>query len=71
QSLIDDGEEQLVLDPVIFGPEAIEKALREENATKPINEKIQVHKFRTTNSHPRYSVFGLVKVEDLIALHNR
>lgn len=70
QSLIDDGEEQLVLDPVSFGPEAIEEALRAENATKPINEKIQVHKFRTT-SKPRYSVFGLVKVEDLIALHNK
>lgn len=70
QSLIDDGEEQLVLDPVIFGPEAIEEALRAENATRSINEKIQVHKFRTS-SHPRYSVFGLVKVEDLIALHKR
>lgn len=70
QSLIDDGEEQLALDPVIFGPEAIEEALRAENATRPINEKIQVHKFRTT-SQPRYSVFGLVKVEDLIALHYR
>lgn len=68
QSLIDDGEEQLVLDPVTFGPEAIEEALRAENATKPINEKLRVHKFRTSNQ-PRYSVFGLVKVEDLIALH--
>jgi hypothetical protein len=70
QSLIDDGEEQLVIAPVIFGPEAIENALREENATKPINEKIQVHKFRTS-SQPRYSVFGLVKVADLVALHNK
>ncbi|MGQ7271661.1 AIPR family protein [Marinobacter nauticus] len=70
QSLIEDGEEQLVLEPVIFGPEAIEEALRAENASKAINEKIQVHKFRTT-SQPRYSVFGLVKVEDLIALHKK
>lgn len=70
QSLIDDGEEQLVLDPVIFGPEDIEEALRAESATKPINEKIKVHKFRIS-SQPRYSVFGLVKVEDLIALHKK
>lgn len=70
QSIFDDGEEQLVLDPVIFGPEAIEDALRAESAAKPINEKIQVHKFRTS-SQPRYSVFGLVKIEDLIALHTK
>lgn len=70
QSLIDEGEEQLVLDPVIFGPQDIEDALRAENATKPINEKIRVHKFRTSNQQ-RYSVFGLVKVEDLIALHKK
>lgn len=70
QSLIDDGEEQLVLEPVTFGPQAIEEALRAENASKPINEKIKIHKFRTTDQ-TRYSVFGLVKVEDLIALHKK
>lgn len=70
QTLIDEGEEQLVLAPVVFGPEAIENALRAENAIKPINERIQVHKFRTTNN-PRYSVFGLVNVSDLAALHEK
>lgn len=56
--------------PATFGPEAIENALRAESATQPINEKIRIHKFRTS-SHPRYSAFGLVKVEDLIALHKK
>lgn len=70
QSLIEDGEEQLVLAPVVFGPEAIENALRAENAIRPINERIKVNKFRTT-SEPRYSVFGLVNVADLAALHKK
>lgn len=69
QSLIDDGEEQLVIEPVIFDPEKIEEALRLENAARPINKKIQVNKFRICSA-PRYSVFGLVKVQDLVALHN-
>jgi len=70
QSLIDEGEEQLDSEPIFFGPEAIEQALRAENTIKAINEKLQVHKFRTT-SYPRYSVFGLVKVEDLVTLHKK
>ena len=70
QSLMDDGEEQLVLAPELFGPEEIERALRKEQSTGPINEKVRVHKFRVS-SQPRYSVFGLVKVEDLVALHKR
>jgi hypothetical protein len=70
QSLIDDGEEQIQLNPQLFTPEDIEQALRDENAVKNINEKIKIHKFRTV-SQPRYTVFGLVKVQDLIALHKQ
>lgn len=70
KTLIEDGEEQLVLEPIFFRPEDIEEALRAEKATRPINEKIRVHKFRTSNQ-PRYSVFGLVKVADLVTLHVR
>lgn len=70
QSLIDDGEEQLQLNPQLFAPEDIEQALRDENAATNINEKIAVYKFRTVSS-PRYTVFGLVKVQDLIKLHKQ
>lgn len=70
QSLIDDGEEQLIIDPVIFSPDEVEESLRAESATKPINEKIQLYKFRSSML-PRYSVFGLVKIQDLVALHKK
>lgn len=69
QSLIDDGEEQLQLNPDTFGPDEVEAALREEHAVKNINENIRIHKYRTC-SQPRYTVFGLMKVKDLIDLHN-
>lgn len=70
QSLIEEGEEQLQLYPDTFGPDEVEAALREEHAVKNINEKIRIHKYRTC-SQPRYTVFGLIKVQDLVGLHNK
>ncbi len=70
QSLIDEGEEQLQLIPDTFGPGEVEAALREEHSVKNINEKIRIHKYRTC-SQPRYTVFGLIKVQDLVELHNK
>lgn len=70
QSEIDEGDEQLQIEYVDFGPEKIEDALRDEQAIKPVNEKIRVHKFRIDNSS-RKTIFGLVKLSDLIALHKK
>lgn len=70
QSEIDEGDEQLQLEYVDFGPEKIEDALRDEQAIKPVNEKIRIHKYRIDNSS-RKTIFGLVKLADLIALHKK
>jgi hypothetical protein len=70
QAEIDEGDEQIQLDYLDFGPVQIEDALRDEQATKPLNEKLRVHKYRIDNSS-RKTVFGLVKLKDLIALHEK
>ncbi len=70
QDLIDGGEEQLQVDPIVFGADDIEAALREESAVRPINEKVKIHKYRTSSS-PRYSVFGLMRVSELVGLYEK
>jgi hypothetical protein len=66
----DEGDEQIQLDYVDFGPQKIEEALREEQAIGPVNAKIRVHKYRADNAS-RKTIFGLMKLQDLINLNNK
>ncbi|HIF9434227.1 TPA: AIPR family protein [Photobacterium damselae] len=66
----EDGEEQLQLDYVDVSPQEIEKHLLEEQAMSPVKARIKIHKYRKS-SIPRESVFGLVKVSDLVELHDK
>jgi hypothetical protein len=70
QAEIDEGEEQLQLEYVDFGPQSIEAQLREEQAIKLVNDKVRIHKYRT-HKDSRYMVFGLVNLVDLVNLHNK
>lgn len=70
QDEIDEGEEQLQLEPIEFNAQDVEKVLRQENAIKQVNDKIRIHKYRV-DKNPQKTVFGIVKVEDLVALHKK
>ena len=70
QTEIDEGDEQLQLEYIGFGPQEIEKALRGEYAIKPVNEKLRVHKYRICDS-VRKTIFGIVKLSDLVLLHQK
>lgn len=70
QAEIDEGEEQLQLQIIDFGPQQIEDVLRQEQAIKLVNDKIRVHKYRSADG-PRKTYFGIVKISDLIKLHNK
>ena len=47
QAEIDEGEEQLQLQIIDFGPQQIEEMLRQEQAIKLVNDKIRIHKYRS------------------------
>ncbi len=66
----DEGDEQIQLDYVDFGANQIEEALRQEQAIGPVNAKIRVHKYRVDNTS-RKTIFGLMKLKDLINLNNK
>lgn len=68
QSEIDNGEEQLQPDIIEFGPREVEEFLREEEAIRPVNDKIRVHKYRRSDE-PRKAIFGMARVSDLVSLH--
>tara|TARA_Y100001956_G_scaffold82845_1_gene106107 strand:+ start:878 stop:2671 length:1794 start_codon:yes stop_codon:yes gene_type:complete len=70
QAEIDEGEEQLQLQIIDFGPQQIEEMLRQEQAIKLVNDKIRIHKYRSAEGQ-RKTYFGIVKVSDLIKLHNK
>ena len=70
QSEIDDGEEQLQLEYVDFGPSLVEQSLRQENAIKLVNDKIKIQKYRSSDS-PKKAVFGIVNLKDLVKLHEK
>lgn len=70
QAEIDEGEEQLQLQIIDFGPQKIEEVLRQEQAIKLVNDKIRIHKYRSADGQ-RKTYFGIVKVSDLINLHNK
>jgi len=70
QAEIDEGEEQLQLDIIDFSPQQIEDVLRQEQAIKLVNDKIRIHKYRSADGQ-RKTYFGIVKVSDLIKLHNK
>jgi hypothetical protein len=66
-----EAEDRLIEIVEYFDAQAVEQSLRLENALKPLKiEKLKVHKFRELHT-PRKTVFGLVSVVDLIALHNK
>jgi hypothetical protein len=66
----EDGEEQLQEEIIEFNAENVEQALRQEQAIKLVNDKIRIHKYRLVNQ-PRKTFFGIVKITDLIALHEK
>ena len=66
----DEGDEQLQQEIVKFDAEAVEGALRREQAVGQVNEKIRIHKYRKIDE-PKKTIFGIVKVEDLIKLHEK
>ncbi|MDX8395046.1 MAG: AIPR family protein [Mariprofundaceae bacterium] len=70
QSEQDEGDEQLQQDIIEFNAEAVEEALRQEQAIGQVNDKIRIHKYRKIDE-PRKTYFGIVKVEDLIKLHEK
>jgi hypothetical protein len=70
QQDIDEGEEQLQLDYVDVSPQRIEGYLRKEQAINLVNTRVKIQKYRKSSS-PRKSVFGLVKIDDLVKLHNQ
>lgn len=70
QQAHEDGEEQLQLGYVDVNPQKIEEHLREEQAIGPVKARIKIQKYRKSNT-PRESVFGLVKITDLVRLHQQ
>ncbi len=64
----DDGDDQLQQELVEFNANSVEQALREEQAVKLVNEKIRIHNYSSVND-PRKTIFGIVKIEELIQLH--
>jgi hypothetical protein len=69
-ALIDNGEAQLQEKYQEFGPDLVEQAMRDEQAVITVNEKIGVYKCSTMQGS-RKAVFGLAKLNDLIALHEK
>lgn len=69
--LVNDGnldEERLDPDIEYVGADKIESYLRAEETVKAVNVRLCL-KNSSTNSTPRKSVFGLVKIDDLVKLH--
>lgn len=66
----EDGEEQLQLEIIEFNAGHVEEALRQEQAIRLVNDKIRIHKYRTVNQ-PRKTIFGIVKITDLIDLDKK
>ncbi|MDQ6990754.1 MAG: AIPR family protein [Mariprofundaceae bacterium] len=66
----EDGDEQLQQEFVEFDAAKVEEALRQEQAVDQVNEKIRIHKYGIIDN-PRRTIFGIVKVQDLINLHER
>jgi len=52
-----------------FGPREIENAISQEKAVKKVNGKIYIAKHRSINT-PKSTHFGIVKINELIDLHN-
>jgi hypothetical protein len=63
-------EERLCKNIDYFDAEAVENALRLEQALKSVDAKIKVNYFRKINE-PRETVFGLVDVISLVELHKK
>ncbi|WP_286262234.1 AIPR family protein [Thalassotalea atypica] len=70
QAEIDDGEEQLQLAYVDFGPTNVEQTLRDESAIKLVNDRIKIQKYRLSET-PKKTVFGIVNLKDLVKLHEK
>jgi len=66
----DDGDEQLQQDLIEFSAVEVEEALRQEQSSKLINEKLKIQKYRNIES-PKKTVFGVVKLMDLVKLHEK
>ncbi len=66
----EEGDEQLQQKIIEFNAEAVEEALRQEQAIGQVNDKIRIHKYRKIDE-PRKTYFGIVAVEDLIKLHEK
>jgi hypothetical protein len=69
-ALIDRGEVQLQMQVDEFNAQEVEDALRAEQSMSSVNEKVAVYKCNISNE-PRSAVFGVAKVNDLIALHDK
>ncbi len=65
----DNGDDQLKQDIVNFDGTAVEYALHKEHSAKPVKARISIQKFQQVDQ-PKKTVFGVVKVDDLVALHN-
>jgi len=66
----DEGDEQLQQEIIEFDAGVIEDALRQEQTVGQVNEKIRIHKHRKVDE-PKKTIFGIVKVEELIKLHEK
>lgn len=66
----DHGEERLNREVIVYGPKKILRDLLEAHAYERVDASLNIENSTKVES-PRVTYFGLVKLEDLVVLHNK